>query len=96
MKYKPSIIKYIDIPKNKPIKNKTESTGFLVIITEIPKKIQIKDKKNRNSALYPLVIDSCKRLKVVIILNKYCLSFLYYLFFICRVNPCYIYIYIYL
>ena len=53
--------------KNKPIKNNTESIGFLVIIVETPKKIQIKDKKKRNSTLYPLVIVSGKTLKNVII-----------------------------
>jgi hypothetical protein len=36
MKCIPTVIKYIETNKNKDIKNKTETIGFLVIITDNP------------------------------------------------------------
>jgi hypothetical protein len=44
IKLNPIIIKYIAIDKNRPIKNKTDITGFLLIITNIAKIIIINSK----------------------------------------------------
>jgi hypothetical protein len=43
MKFKPKIIKYIEILANNPIKNKTDIIGFLLMITNIAHKIAIKE-----------------------------------------------------
>lgn len=51
--------------KNKPIKYKTEITGFFVIIIIIPKKIDIKESKKINTVLNPLVTTSAKRYKYI-------------------------------
>ena len=51
MKYRPINIKYREMLKNKAIKNNTDKIGFLVIIIEIPKKIQTKDNRDSNSTL---------------------------------------------
>ena len=42
MKCIPTVIKYIETNKNKDIKNKTDTIGFLVIITDNPE-----NKKNK-------------------------------------------------
>lgn len=42
--------------KNKPIRNNTDITGFLVIIINIPNKIETKELINRNSDLNPFKI----------------------------------------
>ena len=55
MKFIPKIIKYPAILKNNPIKNKTETIGFFVIITKIPDRIEAKEIKFKKKWLYPLV-----------------------------------------
>jgi hypothetical protein len=52
--------------KNKPIKNNTDTIGFLLIITNIPHKIAINDIIYKISPLYPLVKVSFIRNKVPI------------------------------
>lgn len=58
MKFKPKKIRYKDIVVNKPIKNKTEIIGFLVIIINIPKKIDIIAKISNIWGENPLVRSS--------------------------------------
>ena len=56
--------------KNKAIRNKTETIGFLLIITKIPEKIEAKEIKSKNSCLYPLLKVSLKRINRFMYLNK--------------------------
>jgi hypothetical protein len=48
MKFIPDSIKYADMHKNKPIKNNTDTIGFLLIITNIPHKKDIREIKVKN------------------------------------------------
>lgn len=53
IKKKPKLIKYIDIVKNKPIKNKIDTIGFFIIITNILKTTDTKEIKIRDCSLNP-------------------------------------------
>jgi hypothetical protein len=46
--------------KNKPIRKRTEITGFFVITIKIPKKIDIREMMNINTVLYPVETSSAK------------------------------------
>lgn len=47
IKFNPVRIKYADMDKNKPIKNKTDTIGFLLIITKIPNNMAIMYNKSK-------------------------------------------------
>jgi hypothetical protein len=55
MKFTPNNIKYIATLENKNIKHSTDTIGFLLIIINIPKTIEIKDNMSKNSYVKPLV-----------------------------------------
>ena len=55
IKFKPNIIRYDAMLKNNPIKNKTDNTGFFIIITSIPHKIASTEIMSNTSTLYPFV-----------------------------------------
>ena len=60
IKFKPNKIKYKDILKNKPIRNNTETMGFLLIITKIAEMIAVMQIKVKNSGYKPLNTVSFK------------------------------------
>jgi hypothetical protein len=64
MKLIPNIIKYAEILKNKPIKNKILTIGFLLIITKIPHNIAANERKFKKTEFKPLVKVSFKRYKL--------------------------------
>jgi len=63
MKFIPNIIKYPAILRNKPIKNRTETIGFLLIIIKIPHNIEPNEIRLIKRKLEPFVKVSFKRNK---------------------------------
>lgn len=60
--------------KNNPIRNSTETTGFLLIITKIPQKIDANETRLNKLWLEPLVNVSFKRYKSNMKKKKKCFS----------------------
>ena len=52
--------------KNNPIKYRTDTTGFLLIITAIPHMMEIKESKLSDPSKYPLLEVSFK-------INRFCI-----------------------
>jgi len=60
--------------RNNPIRNKTDTIGFLLMITKIPQRIADKEIQFKNMSLNPLVKLSFKINKVKIFKNKFTFS----------------------